>query len=191
MIIGRIGHSESTQGAGMDQDQQPQAAVARVAEDEHGARATFEDIEVGKDLGSLEWRITREDVDKQCRMDHDYHPWYFTGAPDGPPIAPPQIQYRPPRWLLSRNYNVRGLFYKWDFENVAALPIDAPIRVSGRIVDKWIERGREYVRFESVGTDGDGKVLFRTTRTHVLDALKRDVPRAGRGMDSGIKSEKI
>ncbi len=174
-----------------DRKESSDAARARIAEDEHGPRATFDDIEVGKDLGTLEWRITRDDVDRQCRMDNDFHPWYFLGTPDGAPIAPPQIQYRPPRWLLSRNYNVRGLFYRWEFENTAALPIDAPICVSGRIVDKWVERDREYVRFEATGTDASGKVLFRTTRTHVLDALKRDAPRAGRGLDSGIKKEKI
>jgi hypothetical protein len=163
----------------------------RVAEDEHGKRSTFEEIEVGKDLGEIEWRITREDVEKQCRIDHDYHPWYVLGPSGGNPIAPPQIQYRPPRWLIARTYNVRGLFYKWEFENVAPLPVDVPIRVRGRIVDKWIERDREYVKFEAIGTDGAGQVLFRTMRTHVLDVLKRTAPRQGRGLDSGIKSEKL
>jgi len=172
-------------------DAHSSTAARRIAEDEHGPRTTFEDIEVGKDLGAIEWRISRDDVEKQCRIDHDYHPWYFLAAPGGPPIAPPQIQYRPPRWLISRTYNVRGLFYKWEFENCAPLPVDSPITVSGRIIDKWIERDREYVKFEATGTDAAGKVLFRTTRTHVLDAVKRTAPREGRGLDSGIKNEKI
>ena len=166
-------------------------AATRIAEDAHGRRTTFEEIEVGKDLGEIEWRIAPEDVDKQCRIDHDYHPWYGLGMPGGRRIAPPQIQYRPPRWLISRTYNVRGLFYKWEFENVAPLPVDVPIKVSGRIVRKWIEREREYVAFESTGTDPAGAVVFRTVRTHVLDVLKRSAPREGRGLDSGIKSEKI
>ena len=166
-------------------------AATRIAEDDHGPRAVFEDIEEGKDLGVIEWNITAEDVDKQCLIDHDYHPWYFLDSPFGGRIAPPQIQYRPPRWLFSRNYNVRGVFYKWDFENTGPLVIGATIQVTGRISRKWVERDREYVSFESIGTDSEGTVVFRTTRTHVLDMVKRTAPRAGRGVDSGIKKEKI
>jgi hypothetical protein len=167
------------------------ASTTRVAEDEYGPRAAFDDIEVGKDLGTIEWCISEADIEKQCRIDFDYHPWYFLGSPYGKRIAPPQIQYRPPRWLLSRNYNLRGLFYKWEFENVGPLVVDEVIKVTGRVLDKWIERDREYVKFESVGADSLGNVVFRTIRTHVLDALKRTAPREGRGLDSGIKSEKL
>ena len=166
-------------------------ADTRVAEDEHGLRAVFEDIEVGKDLGTLEWEITEADLEKQCSIDLDYHPWYFGESPFGGRIAPPQIQYRPPRWLLSRNYNVRGVLYKWEFENIGPLRVGEPITVTGRIAEKWVERDREYVKFESTGTNKKGEIVFRTMRTHVLDMVKRTAPRVGRGLDSGIKKEKI
>ena len=42
-------------------------------------------------------------------------------------VAPPQIQYRPPRWLLSRNYNVRGVFFRWEFEHKA--PLHAGVKI--------------------------------------------------------------
>lgn len=164
---------------------------ARIAEDEHGKRADFDDIEIGRDLGSLEWTVSKADIDKQCRIDEDYDPAYALGARYSGVIAPPQIQYRPPRWLLSRNYNVRGVFSRWDFENTAPIRPDVPIKVTGRIIDKWIARGREYVSFEAIGTDPDGVEVFRTSRTHVLDMVTRDAPRAGRGLDSGIKNEKL
>lgn len=164
---------------------------ARIAEDEHGVRATYEEIEVGRDLGTLEWVISAADIDKQCRIDEDYDPRYSLAVAGDDRIAPPQIQYRPPRWLLSRNYNVRGVFYRWDFENLAPLKPDTRITVGGRIVNKWIARGREYVEFEAVGKDAEGRELFRTRRTHVLDVIDRDAPREGRGLDSGIKAEKI
>jgi hypothetical protein len=163
----------------------------RIAEDAHGPRAEFDDIEIGRDLGSLEWTVSTADIDKQCRIDEDYDPAFSLASGDGGRIAPPQIQYRPPRWLLSRNYNVRGVFYRWDFENLAPIKPDVPIKVTGHIVDKWIARGREYVSFDAVGTDPDGREVFRTRRTHALDVITRDAPRAGRGLDSGIKSEKL
>lgn len=168
-----------------------QKKKARIAEDEHGVRASYEEIEVGRDLGTLEWVISAADIDKQCRIDEDYDPRYSLAVAGDDRIAPPQIQYRPPRWLLSRNYNVRGVFYRWDFENLAPLKPDSPITVSGKIVNKWIARGREYVEFEAVGKDPEGRELFRTRRTHVLDMIDRNAPREGRGLDSGIKTEKI
>ncbi len=163
----------------------------RIAEDEHGARSDYENIQVDKDLGTLDWVISEEDIQKQCRIDEDYDPAYCLDSKYGGVIAPPQIQYRPPRWLLSRNYNVRGVFYQWDFENLGPMKPDVPITVSGKIADKWIKRGREYVSFESSGTDPDGNVVFKTRRTHVLDMVTRDAPRGGRGLDSGVKNEKL
>jgi len=167
------------------------ARQSRIAEDEYGPRATYEDIEVGRDLGTLQWIITDEDIEKQCRIDEDYDPLFSSEVSGADRIAPPQIQYRPPRWLLSRNYNVRGVFYRWDFENLAPLKPGVDITVSGRITNKWIARGREFVEFEAIGKDPDGRELFRTRRTHVLDVINRDTPRNGRGLDSGIKAEKI
>lgn len=163
----------------------------RIAEDVNGPRAEFDNIEVGKDLGSIEWIISEEDIANQCRIDEDYDPAFNLGTADCGIISPPQIQYRPPRWLLSRNYNVRGLFYRWEFENLGPLKPNIRIKVTGRIVDKWIARGREYVCFEASGTDPEGNELFKTRRTHALDVVTRDAPRSGRGLDSGIKKEKL
>lgn len=70
-------------------------------------------------------------------------------------------------------------------------PRAAAYTVSGRIVDKRIVRGREHVEFESIGRDEAGQILFKTRRTHVLDLADRNAPRQGRGIDSGVKSEKI
>lgn len=164
-------------------------ARRRIAEDEHGPRTSFEDIEVGRDLGTLEWVIEASDIEKQCRIDDDHDPRYIQDREDA--IAPPQIQYRPPRWLLSRNYNVRGVFYRWEFENLGPLRSGEPITVGGRILKKWVAKGREFVEFEATGTSAAGDILFRTRRTHVLDMADRQTPREGRGLDSGIKSEKI
>tara|TARA_A100001037_G_scaffold304765_1_gene342655 strand:+ start:1142 stop:1681 length:540 start_codon:yes stop_codon:yes gene_type:complete len=173
---------------------------SRVEFDEHGKRTTYDEIEVGRDLGSLEWVITEEDIEKQCSIDEDFHPWFSfdleeqEGTEVGPwdgVIAPPQIQYRPPRWLLSRTYNIRGVFYKWDYENLKPIRPGETITVTGRILDKWIDREREFMSYEAEGRDEEGDIVFRTTRVHALDVLKRDTPRAGAGEDSGFKQEKI
>lgn len=163
----------------------------RVEFDEHGKRTTYDEIEVGKDLGSLEWVVTEDDLEKQCAIDEDFHPWFNLESPWDGVIAPPQIHYRPPRWLLSRTYNIRGVFYKWDFENVKPIRPGEKIRVTGRILDKWIDREREFMSYEAEGHDEAGDLVFRTTRVHALDVIKRTAPREGAGQDSGIKREKI
>lgn len=163
----------------------------RIAEDTTGKRATYEDIEVGRSLGSLEWVVTEEMIDQQCHMDIDYHFWFSVDSPWGGRIAPPQISYRPPRWLISRTYNVRGLFIKWEMENVRPIRPGVKLTVSGRIADKYVRKEREFVVYEAEATEESGDVIFRTRRTHVLDFVRRTAPREGAGIDSGLKPERI
>jgi hypothetical protein len=65
------------------------------------------------------------------------------------------------------------------------------VKVTGSIVDKFIKKDREFVVYQAEGRDPEGELLFRTKRTHVLDFIERSAPRAGTGVDSGIKPERI
>jgi hypothetical protein len=163
---------------------------ARVLEDSQGKRAAFEDIEIGQSIGEMEWQVTDDLIDLQCQLDQDFDPLYFPQE-QGARVAPPQITYRPPRWLFSRTYNVRGLFVRWESENFRAIRANMTLRVSGSIVDKYVKKDREFVVYQAEGRDADGNLVFRTRRTHVLDFIERSAPRAGAGIDSGIKPEKI
>ncbi len=163
---------------------------ARVLEDSQGRRATFEDIEIGQSLGEMEWVITDDLIDLQCQLDQDFDPAYFP-QDAGARVAPPQITYRPPRWLFSRGYNVRGLFVRWESETFRAIEPNTKLTVSGSIVDKFTKKDREFVVYQAEGKDAAGNLIFRTRRTHVLDFIERSAPRAGIGIDSGIKPEKI
>lgn len=163
---------------------------ARVMEDAKGRRATYEEITIGQSLGEMDWTITDDLIDLQCQLDQDFDPLFFPPAGQ-PRIAPPQITYRPPRWLISRAYNVRGLFVGWEMESLGEIRVGMTLKVSGAIVDKYIRKEREYIVYEALGRDEQGNVLFRTRRTHVLDFVERTAPRSGAGIDSGIKPEKI
>ncbi len=163
---------------------------ARVLEDAKGRRATYEEITVGQSLGEMEWEITDELIDLQCQLDQDFDPMFFPPAGQ-PRIAPPQITYRPPRWLISRTYNVRGLFVGWEMESLGEIRSGMKVKVAGSIADKYIRKDREFVVVEAVGRDAAGSVLFRTRRTHVLDFVERTAPRTEAGIDSGIKPERI
>lgn len=163
----------------------------RVLEDSQGRRAAFEDIEIGQTLGEMEWEITDDLIDLQCQLDQDFDPMYFPQGDGGKRVAPPSITYRPPRWLFSRAYNVRGLFVRWDNEMFRAIEPDTTIKVTGSIVDKFVKKDREFVVYQAEGHDAQGNLIFRSKRTHVLDFVERTAPREGAGIDSGIKPEKI
>jgi hypothetical protein len=163
----------------------------RVLEDSQGRRAAFEDIEIGHSLGEMEWQITDDLIDLQCQLDQDFDPLFFPQGGDEKRVAPPQITYRPPRWLFSRAYNVRGLFVRWENESFRAIEPNTTIRVTGTIADKYIRKDREFVVYQAEGHDASGNLIFRTRRTHVLDFVERSAPREGAGIDSGIKPERI
>lgn len=164
---------------------------SRVLEDAGGRRAAFEDVEVGQSLGEMQWEITDDLIDLQCLLDQDFDPLYFPQGDGARRIAPPQITYRPPRWLFSRAYNVRGLFVRWEHETFRAIEPNTTVTVSGSIADKYVRKEREFVVYQAEGRDPAGNLLFRTRRTHVLDFVERSAPREGSGIDSGIKPERI
>lgn len=163
----------------------------RVLEDAQGRRASFDEIAIGQSLGEMEWEITDDLIDLQCQLDQDFDPLYFPQGAGGRRVAPPQITYRPPRWLFSRTYNVRGLFVRWESETFRPIEPNTKIRVSASIADKFVRKDREFVVYQAEGFDAAGNLIFRTKRTHVLDFVERSAPRAGTGIDSGIKPEKI
>jgi hypothetical protein len=168
-----------------------QLATSRVARDAQGERSRYEDIPVGHDLGQMTWTVTAEMVAKQCAMDGDYDPAYQPGG-GGAQLAPPQILYRPPRWLLSRNFNIRGVLYKWSFAIENVIEVGREMTLSGRISAKWIKSEREFVEYEvRAHYADDGTPVFATKRVHVLDVIERNQPREGEGLDSGKKSERI
>lgn len=166
--------------------------ITRVDFDEKGKRTHYEDIEVGLYMGEMDWVIEPDMVTKQCQVDDDYNEFYMRDdTVFGGRIVPPQIAYRPPRWLVSRNYNIRGVFYKWEFENVRPMKPGQKMKISGYVTDKWIKNNKEFVQYDAQGVDEEGNVLFTTRRVHALDVIDRDAPRAGEGVDSGIKKEKL
>lgn len=161
------------------------ATGQRVARDAAGERTRFEDINVGDDLGTIEWQFDTDAIARICESDDDFHEWYSVESPYGGVIAPVLISYPPVRLLFSRRYNVRGLFYWYEVENFAPLKPRVTYTISGRICDKWVKREREYVQYEATCLDPQGKRIFHTRRAHVLDFLTRDVPKAATGIDSG------
>jgi acyl dehydratase len=162
-----------------------QTGQVRVLYDIRGRRTTFEELEIGKDLGSAEFLLTQEHVDQECEKFRFHHPYYEVDSPFGGTVAPISLTYLLPRNLFSRAYSVRGLFYKWEFETREPVKPDVKYIVSARLADKWIRNDREFVAYTAECRDGAGNLIYTTRRAHVMDFIKRTAPKVGEG---GISS---
>jgi hypothetical protein len=163
--------------------------VTRVAEDADGRlRTTYEEIVVGESLGTMKWSVTRQDVEGLVMSDLEFDPWYEPIDSGGGGVVPPLATYPPVRVLFTKKYNIRGVFYEFESEFLRPIPYGLELTIHGIIADKWIKRDHEFVKYEAAGEDEAGLVYFRTARTHALDFQKIDVPKEGRGIDSGIVS---
>jgi hypothetical protein len=158
----------------------------RVAYDDRGPRTTYDEFVVGDSLGTMEWTVTRDNVDGLIINDQDFNECYDSDAMFGYAVVPPLATYPPVRMLFTRKYNVRGVFYQFRSEFYRPMRYGERITITGAISDKYIRRNREFVTYEAVGTDEGGATVFRTFRTHALDYITLDKPRAGKGVDSGL-----
>ncbi len=156
----------------------------RVAHDARGRRTTFEELEIGKDLGTAEYFVTQSQIDQTCFRLGDLHPYFQLNSPFGGTVAPVYMSYKLTRVLFSQTYSVRGLFYKWGFEFFRPIKVDVKHTVQAVLTEKWIKNDREFVAYESVCKDDQGNVVFKTRRAHVLDFIKRTAPKVGVGIDS-------
>ena len=156
----------------------------RVSEDARGRRTTYEELEIGKDLGSADFQVSQEQIDQTCFRLGDLHPYFQLESPFGGTVAPVYLSYKLTRNLFSQTYSVRGLFYKWSFEFFKPIKVDVKHKVQAVLTEKWIKKDREFVAYESVCKDEQGEVVFKTRRAHVLDFIKRTAPKVGVGIDS-------
>jgi hypothetical protein len=149
----------------------------RVLTDGRGKRTEYDEFEIGAEFTPEEKVLTFQQIDYFCQGNHDYHEWYSVDSPFGGRICPPLMNYRPPRDMFSAQYNVRGLLYEYETENLNPIMPNKKLRLKGGITNKWIKKDKEFVEYKVTCTDEDGVEIFRTRRVHVLDAIPRTAPR--------------
>lgn len=145
--------------------------VGQVGFDHPGPRTEYDDVEIGREYGPAEWVASPEMLDTYLVSTSEYHEWYVNDSPYGGRIIPMWLTYRVPRHLFSGMYNVRGLAYHFECENLAPIRPNEKYLVTVRMVDKWQARGRGYVKYEAIFTDSSGQAVLTTRRTHAMDVV--------------------
>ena len=130
----------------------------------------FETVIVGEELGPVEHPLSKETVQEFANAVDDRCRWYTCESPFGPAIAPPTFVCGDYVRLIESTYDSAGpgwLHAKQEsqFRNPAA--VGTIIRVEGRIVDKYIRRGRKYIVLDYICASKEGLEVSRHRSTLV------------------------
>ncbi len=134
-------------------------------------------VEVG-DVLARELTITPELVILYADAVEDYNPWYegwrmntwrIPGeSPFGPAIVPPMLVSH---FVLSVQFDhtkpfaIGSIHTFHDSEILEPIPVGATVRIEAKAIDKFVKRGRRYVRHEVKVEEGaTGKLFFREVR---------------------------
>ncbi len=134
----------------------------------------FESIVVGEELGPVEYLVSEEAVREYCRDWDDGNPWYRGPSPFGGPVAPPAVMAGLTAFaLLATKFNARATIgAQTAHRNLGPLPVGQRMTTRGKIADKYVKRGLEYVVITSTSYDEDG-TAFRESTDHILLSLER------------------
>jgi hypothetical protein len=134
----------------------------------------FDSIRVGEELGPVEDLVSADAVRQYCEDFSDRNPWYSGPSPFGAPVVPSAYlagltAFR----LLATKFNSRATIGAQTSHRILApLPVGQRMITKGKIADKYVKRGLEYVVITSTSYTADGTV-FREGTDHILLSLER------------------
>jgi len=130
---------------------------------------TYEILTVGEEFVSDTHLVTPEDIEAYAYAVEDDHPWYAGPSPFGGPVAHPTLMANQALHLRHGKYIVHaGLHAKMHFEFLEPVRPGMRVRSRGRVIDKYVRRGRQYMVTEYATQDERGTTLVRGQFTQML-----------------------
>jgi acyl dehydratase len=133
----------------------------------------FDDLPVGEEYAD-EYVLTPELACDYAEGVADLNPWYLEHSPFGGPVANPILIVAQHARLFKTKYVTAGNMHtrhETQFLNPAR--IGKLIKVSGKLVDKYVKRGHEYLVMECLSVDEDGVEICRDRRTIIIRYARR------------------
>ena len=136
-------------------------------------KRTWEDAKIGEELGSIQYKLTSENISRHLSAIEDDNPWYIQESPFVGPIAPPLITNSQYERLYVKYFSDEQEFFhaKTEVEIINPLFLGKLITVRGSITDKYIRRERKYIVIETTVTDEDGREISRSKNS--LASIKK------------------
>lgn len=153
-----------------------EAYIARLEQ----VKTTRGELPVGTEL-TWEMCVSPEFAVLYADPVEDYNLWYEAWpmgpgeSPFGTAIAPPMLLGHFAFWFWvvatgGLGGGRGGVATSWDSYIVAPIQLGTTVRCRGKLADKFVKRGRQYVRMEMTVEDAEtGKLLFR----HAYESLSR------------------
>jgi len=134
----------------------------------------FDSVIVGETLGPIEYIVDEDAVKQYCDDWKDHNPIYLEDSPFGGPVIPPAYRAGLDSFrLLGSKYDAHatvGVTTEHEFINPAR--VGKRLITTGKITDKYIKRGIEYVVIEYRAVDEDG-VEVRRSVDHIALSVER------------------
>ena len=133
----------------------------------------FEDLPIGEEFAD-EYVLTPDLARDYAEGIADANPWYLEHSPFGGPVANPILIVAQHARLFKTKYNTAGNVHtrhETQFLNPAR--IGKVIKVYGKLVEKYLKRGREFLVMECRSVDEDGIEICRDRRTIITHYAKR------------------
>jgi acyl dehydratase len=133
----------------------------------------FEDMSVGEEYTD-EYLLTPELAQEYATGIEDSNPWHLEHSPFGGPVANPiLIVAQHVRLFKTKHATAGNVHTRHETQFLNPARIGKKIKVSGKLVDKYIKRGREYLVMECRSVDEDGVEICRDRRTIITRYAKR------------------
>jgi hypothetical protein len=130
-----------------------------------GEKSLFESIYIGQDLGTVEVSLDEKTVQKRV----DLVQWQAGDVVDKLGFAPPgaTIEIHPMMKFNKWPTLKAGIWAKSEHEFIKPMKVGSKVFVRGKVTDKYIKRGREYVVSEFEAVDENGEVLLKSRETSI------------------------
>lgn len=127
----------------------------------------YDKIQVGEELPPFEIELTDELQGRYLLAVDDDNPWYWKDSPFGGAIAHHSAFDGSPMALVDQKYEYP---FGWvhavqETEFYNPVRLTKKVRITGKIADKYVKRGKEYIVVEALVTDEDGVEIMRS-RNH-------------------------
>jgi hypothetical protein len=140
-----------------------------------GTKDLFQ-AKVGDVLAPVEFTITEEMVERNAWGNDDYNPWYMEDSPFGGRIVSPTYL------TLFDSHSFYGyyayppggsLHAKEEFEYIRPLKVGVKAKLTGKLVERYARKGRDFFVAEFMVTDEEGNELIRMRRTQAAPVTPR------------------